>query len=176
MNNITFPEMVAALVKPGQEIIDSLTPEKVHIWHMASALLGELPELLDAISTENNILEELGDVEFYLEGYRLPFHWEILPDESKLIISSKGCAFDYFHEKAGELFDLTKKHVLYGKELDAEVMHAAWSKCHHMLKRLYKTLSINREEAIAANIEKLSKRYRGFTYSDQAAKDRADKQ
>jgi|LSQX01.2.fsa_nt_gb NTP pyrophosphatase (non-canonical NTP hydrolase) len=75
----THPELVAALAKPGEDILSSLTPEQCHQWHMASALQGEAGELFDAIKKfviygkdldRENVVEELGDMEFYMEGLR----------------------------------------------------------------------------------------------------------
>ena len=72
-------EMVQALSKDGDEIIKSLTPQAAHLWHMASALCGEAGELFDAIKKSviyekdldvANVVEELGDMEFYMEGIR----------------------------------------------------------------------------------------------------------
>lgn len=79
MSDIKFEEMVTALAKPGQAIIDQMTPHKAHAWHMASCIPGEAGELFDAVKREaiynkevdrNNIIEELGDLEFYMEGLR----------------------------------------------------------------------------------------------------------
>ena len=72
-------DMVKNLSKDGQDIIDSLTPQKAHAWHMSSALNGEAGETFDAVKKWviyekkidfENIVEELGDMEFYLEGLR----------------------------------------------------------------------------------------------------------
>lgn len=115
--NITHPELVAALVKPGQDIIDSLTPEKAHLWHMASCVPSE----------------------------------------------------------AGELFDAIKKHVIYNKPLDRENVVEEIGDIAFYLEGIMSTLGITREEALAANIAKLGKRYVGLTYSDKSAQDRADK-
>ncbi len=71
--------MVAKLVKPGKTIKDELTPEDAHLMHMVIGVCGEAGELLDAIKKKviyrkeldiNNVIEELGDLEFYLEGIR----------------------------------------------------------------------------------------------------------
>lgn len=76
---ITHPQLVAALVKPGQALIDTLTPDKAHLQHMAIGVAGESGELLDCVKKhtiygkdldKENLLEELGDLEFYLEGIR----------------------------------------------------------------------------------------------------------
>jgi NTP pyrophosphatase (non-canonical NTP hydrolase) len=75
----TYPELVAHLSKPGQDIINTLTPEKAHLWHMATGIAGEAGELLDAVKKHviynkeldwHNVVEELGDMEFYMEGLR----------------------------------------------------------------------------------------------------------
>lgn len=72
-------ELVRNLAKPGADIIASLTPLNAHLWHMASAVCGEAGELFDAIKRQaiyckeldvENVVEELGDLEFYLEGIR----------------------------------------------------------------------------------------------------------
>ena len=71
--------MVAALVKPGADILASLTPIKCNTLHMAVGISGESGELLDAIKKavmynkpldRENVIEELGDLEFYMEGLR----------------------------------------------------------------------------------------------------------
>lgn len=72
-------QLVVRLCKPGSDIIDSLTPDKAHIWHMASKLCSEAGELMDAIGKcviynqpldMENVIEELGDCCFYMEGIR----------------------------------------------------------------------------------------------------------
>ncbi len=74
-----FNQMVAGLKKPGEDILSSLTPEKCDLTHMAMGLSGEAGELLDAIKKYviynkeldmENVIEELGDIEFFLEGVR----------------------------------------------------------------------------------------------------------
>lgn len=74
-----FEDMVKGLAKPGEAIVDSLTPEKAHQLHMAVGISGEAGELLDAIKKSviynkpldrENVIEELGDLEFYMEGLR----------------------------------------------------------------------------------------------------------
>lgn len=71
--------MVQSLAKPGEAILKSLTPEKADLLHMCNALPGEVGELLDALKKHiiyeqridmSNVIEELGDIEFYLEHIR----------------------------------------------------------------------------------------------------------
>lgn len=77
--NVTHPELVTALAKPGADIVASLTAEDAHLLHMAVGIAGEAGELLDAIKKVAiyrksidyaNVIEELGDLEFYVEGLR----------------------------------------------------------------------------------------------------------
>lgn len=77
--NITHSEMVIGLVKSGDLILSQMTREDAHIMHMAIGISGEAGELLDAIKKRviyrkdldrTNVIEELGDLEFYLEGLR----------------------------------------------------------------------------------------------------------
>jgi len=76
---INHKNMVRALVKSGDDIIASLTPARANLMHMAIGVSGESGELLDAIKKHviyekpldrENVIEELGDIEFYLEGLR----------------------------------------------------------------------------------------------------------
>jgi NTP pyrophosphatase (non-canonical NTP hydrolase) len=75
----THPDMVEALAKPGRAIVQAMTPVEAHLIHMVMGISGEAGELLDAIKKAviykktldyANVVEELGDLEFYLEGLR----------------------------------------------------------------------------------------------------------
>lgn len=79
MNRPTHSELVSALVKPGAGITASLTPEKADLWHAVTGIVGEAGELIDAIKKHvvynkpldrENVIEELGDLEFYMEQLR----------------------------------------------------------------------------------------------------------
>jgi len=76
---VPFEHMVAGILKSGSDILDSLTPVKAHLLHMGVGLPGEVGELLDALKRFavygrdldlENVVEELGDIEFFLEGIR----------------------------------------------------------------------------------------------------------
>lgn len=79
MDKFTFEMMVANLAKDGQDIIDTLTPKKMYELHMAVGVAGEAGELIDAVKKyvvynkdidRENLVEEMGDIEFYMEGLR----------------------------------------------------------------------------------------------------------
>lgn len=76
---MTHPELVAALVKPGEDIRKSLTASDSNLIHMTLGICGEAGEILDTIKKatiyrkdidRENLVEELGDLEFYMEGLR----------------------------------------------------------------------------------------------------------
>ena len=78
-NEKDFAAMVARLSKPGDSIKNELTPKQAHLLHMAVGISGEAGELLDAVKKHaiyqksldiTNVVEELGDLEFFMEGLR----------------------------------------------------------------------------------------------------------
>lgn len=79
-SKISHSEMVHQCTnQSGDRIMGLLTPEKCHMWHMASCIPGEAGELFDAVKKHviynqpldrANAVEELGDIEFYIEGLR----------------------------------------------------------------------------------------------------------
>lgn len=78
--------------------------------------------------------------------------------------------------EVGEMCDAVKRHVFYEQPLDREncIEESGDIEFYHELLR--QTLDFVRATAIQMNISKLGKRYEGFKYTDQRAKERADKQ
>lgn len=81
LSNIPYEHarLVTALKKPGDAILADLHPTQADALHMAVGVSGEAGELLDAIKRwtiyskpldRENVVEELGDLEFYMEGLR----------------------------------------------------------------------------------------------------------
>ena len=77
--SIVYSDMVAALAKKGEVIANELTAEDAHLLHMVVGVSGEAGELLDAVKKAviyrkpldlENVIEEVGDLEFYMEGLR----------------------------------------------------------------------------------------------------------
>lgn len=72
-------KMVSALKKPGKQICEELSFTEAEILHMAVGIATEAGELLDQAKRHTiyqkqldveNVIEELGDLEFYMEGMR----------------------------------------------------------------------------------------------------------
>lgn len=78
--------------------------------------------------------------------------------------------------EAGELLDAVKKATIYRKPLDVDNVVEELGDLEFYMEGIRQSLGLSREEVLAANKEKLSTRYAGIKYSDQAAQDRADKQ
>ena len=76
---INYADMVESLAKDGAVIAEEITGGDAHMMHMAIGVSGEAGELLDAVKKAviyrkpldlENVIEELGDIEFFLEGLR----------------------------------------------------------------------------------------------------------
>lgn len=79
MDTKDYGKMVHILAKPGAIIAQEMTASDAHLLHMTIGISGEAGELLDAIKKSviyqkpldrTNVIEELGDLEFYMEGLR----------------------------------------------------------------------------------------------------------
>ena len=77
--NVQYDIMVRSLLKSGKDIQESLTAYEANLVHLALGIAGEAGEVLDAIKKAaiykkpldcENVIEELGDLEFYMEGLR----------------------------------------------------------------------------------------------------------
>jgi len=73
-------ELVVALKKPGFKMLYEATPRMLELMHFSMLLSSEAGEFVDAIKKHviygkeldlENVLEELGDIEFALAGFRL---------------------------------------------------------------------------------------------------------
>jgi NTP pyrophosphatase (non-canonical NTP hydrolase) len=79
IEEIKHEEMVATLLKSGDTLLQEMTADDMHLLHMGAGIVGEAGELICAIKDNTiwrktldleNIIEELGDLEFYMEGLR----------------------------------------------------------------------------------------------------------
>lgn len=171
---IKLEEMVACLQKPGEDILQSLTPFKCNLWHHGIGLASEYIEINQALRymDRENLKEEAGDFIFFAQGVLLACEAE--PVESKLEwLKTFYCPLTEGTDKA---VDLIKKHVIYGKDIDFKELAEVVLKALSGLLVTIKPYDLTMEECIENNKAKLAVRYNGFVYSDQAAKDRKDKQ
>lgn len=183
--------MVTALVKPGEEIKASITPVQCDLVHMAMGVSGEAGELLDAVRKHaidgeeldiENMKEELGDLEFYMERIRQIYNLSredvassIASAPDNLLHMAIGVSI-----KSGDLLDAIKKHVMYNKEIALDNLKEGLCGIDFYMDLIRKSCNFSREEILEGNISKLltseKARYKMGKYTDEAAQKRADKE
>ena len=94
----------------------------------------------------------------------------LTPEKAHLLHMAVGVCTE-----AGELLDALKKHVFYNQELNVENVVEEIGDALFYLQGICNTLNIGMALCKIHNIVKLEKRY-GETYSDEAAKNRVDKE
>lgn len=172
---INHADMVRQLAKSGDAILATLNSHKVHLWHMA-VVIGEVAELTISTGRENSV-EELGDIEFYLEGIRQGLAVDYLDVDRSDIIK----AFKYetpngsMVSAAGDVLDQIKKYVIYNKDLNLAALVIALGSLEYHLESFRQDENITYQETLDHNVAKLGARYKGHNYSDEAAQLRADK-
>lgn len=76
---MSHEQLVKDLFKDGKEVVESMTAAEANAIHAVMGISGEAGELLDAIKKHviykkpldrENVIEELGDIEFYLQALR----------------------------------------------------------------------------------------------------------
>lgn len=178
--SISHAEMVAKLAKDGNQILTELTRKKCHLWHMATGLVGETIELIESTTNENKI-EELGDIEFYAEGIRAAvgikdfnlLSLEVSPHNQMLIMSNPAAVVASIG--AGHVLDAVKKHVAYNKPLSMSDLMDGMALTRYGVESFMSICGFSRNQILEANMEKLSKRYPNFNFTNEAAQKRADK-
>lgn len=166
-----YSTFVQGLIKSPLAIDGELSPAKINLWHMATGICGEATEVFTAVMCED-LIKELGDIEFYLEGFR----------QELGIDRNTALTIQYPPPKpkeelmcfSGMILDEVKKHVINGKMLDSktiDLLLLSVEICLHSIR--IEIGPITRNEVITANMDKLNKRYKNG-YSDQEAITKAD--
>ena len=163
---INHQEMVAALAKPGAEILEGLS--------------GADWSLLDEVTTEGiyagNRLDMAKKQVIYNKHRALQpeFHAEypknLTPEKCHLLHMALG-----IFGEAAELLEAVYGHVSNNQPLDTENCIEEAGDIEFYVEGFLQGLGRTREDVLELNVEKLSKRYEGLKYSDNAAQTRADK-
>lgn len=184
-------DMVSSLVKKGERLKEEIGAFQLDIWHAATGIATEAGELMErtlnikpTLTKEDreNYIEELGDLEFYIEQLRRALsierrHIHIKMEASfhnivvlKVLNSVCRLCID-----AGNILDLSKKVAIYNKPPDFKKYEKAIDVLELNMERLRSLLNINRDETLCANLNKLAVRYPNYKYSDTLAHERLDK-
>lgn len=177
-----YSDLVVALKKNPREILGSLSDIKMDAMHMAIGVAGEAMELLanypssddDEIDIEN-VIEELGDLCFYMSGLYLCLGEKpesVKPQvdmETKELYIQIACF-------AGEVLDCVKKWVVYNKEYESisDTLLRESARMNGIIEQLANDIGFSMKFVMRYNKAKLQERY-GDKYSDAAAHNRADK-
>ena len=184
MTTITHPELVAALAKSGQAIMDEMTPQAMHCLHMAVGVSGEVGELCQAFEQAgasgnldmDNLIEELGDLEFYLEGLRQGLRLTRADVDAVYVPKVSGAIpLEGLVIHAANLLDLVKKYSIYVKPVDMPNIMNELRALDLCMSGIYSDGGLDSAMVLQRNIDKLTVRYSSGSYSNQQAQTRADK-
>lgn len=139
--------------------------------HMVLGVVSELnSELISALSSGKdpvNIGEEIADINWYLANYTTIWGIEV-PEQFINTYYSSIQSMEQLLIFTGELADLDKKLLAYGKEVTLEqrsiLVLAIWSYLDHFADHL----RLDPEKLRATNIEKLKSRYGDKFDADKA--------
>jgi hypothetical protein len=177
INEVAFIDMVSTLVKPGKDILVQATAVNCNTIHMAIGLAGEALELLDAQfrnKSNANIIEELGDLEFFVEGMYLAIGVERIRPLDLSVLTQEAC-YQELAIIAGDVLDTCKREFIYGKDLDVKTLVRALIEIDVILNSIYAFRHITMTLVQVANKQKLAARYKKFAYTDEQAINRNDK-
>ena len=163
----THPEMVSALAKPGKEILDSMTLGNFNLLREVTEEAIAVGTLLDTVKKQV-IYNKVG-------GFK-HFPSRIIPG---VPLTAEQCdllhmALGIFGE-AAEVLESVHNYIFKEEPLDEINLIEESGDIEFYHEGLRQSLNISRDEVLAQNIAKLSVRYEGFQYSDQATQTRADK-
>jgi hypothetical protein len=170
----TYPEMIKRLFK--------LMPEGQYssLMHAAVGMSGEAGELL-CVNNRKNILEECGDLEFYMEAadQQMENHTqhEVIFDHRASNLQL-GNVLQNIVTLTSDFLDGVKKAWVYGKSPDFDKLHSVMAMLRMNLDFLYSVIGTDFPEVLELNQIKLigpEGRFRSGFYSDSEAVERNDK-
>lgn len=180
--------MVAKLYKKGDILIQEITPLDIELCHAAFGVVGELGELFGGVEYAYanrvqidmaNVLEELGDLEFFMENLRTLLGFtrdDVLTCEDVCLVPAGPVRMaGHMLVYATDAMDQIKKAVIYRKEINKKAILTCLSKIEFILEPFRLHFNYSYEQVLEGNMDKLAKRYDGFEYTDQRAQERADK-
>lgn len=180
-------DLVKALAKPGEDILNDLTGEKCYLLHAAIGLAGEAGELiLWAVEDEpdmENFIEEMGDMEFFLGmARRGMMNWS----RAQIVEEASGRVYLVAKDRVGAaallsahcciFLDHAKKHTIYNADRNDAALFDAMCEIEAAMAALRMIHGISRQETLLHNINKLNKRYQKGSFSNEQAQARADKE
>lgn len=169
---VPYPQMVRNLFK------DMGSPT-ANLLHAVVGLAGEVGELLTAASI-NEIVLEMGDIEFYVEAaYQHTggrnFQPELVLEGHDMshhqVFSTIGLALSI---SASRLLGFAKRAWIYQEEPNLNAVRYELMRVELMLGTMRELVRVNRVDVLGANQAKLGKRFPEGVYTDRDAAAQAD--
>lgn len=163
---VSYRQMVKNLFK-------TMGSQEATVMHAAIGLSGEVAELT-AARDRDEVVEEVGDIEFYLEALRQHVggtRGQFVSQDTDI-----GSLQLDLVRLSGTVLDMAKKSWVYGRKLDDKVIHETIDRIDSVLAELRNILGCRKSEILEANQIKLGKRYPQGVYTDGHANERLDKQ
>ena len=130
--------------------------------HMLYGMMSEIPELLAALDKDDkvNIQEELSDIVWYLANY-CTFNNISLNDLSTVEYANipRGTHVEKITYWIGELADLEKKQMAYGKSFSVEKQTDVLQNLFFWVTGMFVLSGLNMFEGLEKNINKLKVRF-----------------
>ena len=183
--NRKYRQMVTNLIKPPEVLKEDWSANECHVLHMLIGLCGELQELVVAVENNDrcNILEELGDIDFYLDGMKLAFNLPtdvVRPDPNFdydcYTLQESVAIFQNDLMGDNGLLNVVKRHIISRKSsVTREEVITAIANLEAQFANLVISLCYERAQCREHNYVKLGQRYSSGMYSDDQANNREDK-
>lgn len=171
--------VVNKLVKSPVEILEQTSPLDIDILHMTLGLYDEVAELVEGIVLNDieNVLEELGDIEFYWFGFQTRLGIGVAMGHRDPNLEDIR-----FEDLVGQLpivtnnmLGLIKKLFIYRDESILAELCMRAEQWRAFIQRVYEWHGLTVEEAKRHNIDKLKARYPLDEYTNEHAQKRLDK-
>lgn len=141
--------------------------------HAAMGLVTEGAELLDYVD-DANFLEELGDIMWYVavgcDVLEVTIHEAVEHSPGDRLIHLDPVGRIVLN--AGDILDALKKSIFYGRAYDPNRIVALLGEITLCVSELADSIGKTLEDVEVANLAKLHKRYKGGTFSEEAANNR----
>jgi hypothetical protein len=162
MYQLPYPQVVAAMFNREPALNDF-----GNIVHATLGLVGETGEVARA-STMADLIEELGDVEFYLQAFVNFTGWATFRGERAVQPRGMQQLQVDLMVQATALADCVKKAWVYGPtafRLADDRTAAALEGVVDTLDAIYRLLGVSHETVVTGNVIKLDKKFPGRAFS-----------
>lgn len=177
--SLAFPDYLDTYQDSSKETCADLGSNELNLFHMVTGMTSELPEILDASDSKEDLSDELSDCMFYLANY-LSFrekafgHFEegfnSLKAPRDFITDFLNLTYDVC-----QLTDLVKKHCAYGKEIPDDRENEIVSNIVVSVASIMENNDIDYKTSLENNIKKLQKRFSGKKFDKNAAINKNEK-